>query len=322
MATKLQRIGSSRHARKKTSSPTAGVAVSLILLLFILIEALGAFGAGIRLELVSKILLLIALLHFFCHIKLRRNLEVTVVLLAVVLVFATTGFDIESKGFSRIAISIFALSSVLLPMRTSRIVIVALVSLAVLQPFLNSRTLLVVIALTTLQYFFVFFDKKLLLTKSSPIALSVMLIYIGYAFISHVNLVHASVSNLARSTMLAAALDGVLKRPFGFSSLESYQAHLRSAALQISDSDYNDPHNVFFTALAWGGFPLLILLYYSFVKFISNALRHSPRASLVQCFWFAVFAIYMSISTLSLSNFVFLILVAFMASKSVRTASC
>lgn len=278
----------------------------LSVFLLLIVQTTSEWILNFRLEMIGKCLIIALVLSWVPYIRFGNVNKIVVVILAGIVILQS-GLNIEAKGFSRVAIAIVILASLLQVKIRYLSPLLALCFLLFLQFELNSRTLLLVLLLTAFQYALLSVDRRLLIIKMTPVLLIAGFFYIGYSFAGGSDLIHASRSNVGRSTMLFAVLSGLNTYPFGFPTLELYDAQIETLAAHLFEADYRDPHNIYLSAAAWGGFPLLVYFYICFWRFVSWVSSRSPRR-IMDCFLISALAVYLSTSTLSLNNFIFLIL--------------
>ena len=231
--------------------------------LFLMLLVIYGFNLSFRLEIVVK-LLIISTIFMTCPKMDFGIARVPIILVIGLFIVSLSGVVPDSKSFSRTAM-IIALLLLLFPTRQKWIVVlIVIIPLWFLHDTTGSRTLLATLGLFTAQLIFLrYFDRPFLILIF-VLAYPIGMYAIGYSFIFADGLLHASASNLARSTLVYALLDNIWSFPTGYPDASTYTNHLRISAQNLYSDEYNDPHNMLLSAIVWGGLPLLLIVVFSF----------------------------------------------------------
>lgn len=274
------------------------------------------FDVSYRFEMVIKILIISMALLLIPKIKFGI-LRVPILLMLSLAVVLTSSIFPAGKSFSRTAVVCALL--ILLFAKRYRYLSVAIVvaPLWIVQDAIRSRALEFSILILFLQIIMLrFYKVPFLILTFIFVYLSGMMI-VGHAFYLGDYPIHPSASNVARSTMVYSILVHVPEFPFGYKDLASYNTQLSLYMPQMFSHVYNDPHNLFLSALVWGGLPLFLIVtstfYFGVYKKIQQKV-HLPEV----LFAGAALVVFCSTSTLSMANVLFFLFLIYFIAHGAR----
>lgn len=288
-----------------------------LLLSLVALSAGTIFGAEMRTIMWTKVAIISSAFIVIPRLNLGPWRQ-TVILIISIIVIARFGAMADEKGLAVISIVIALL---LVPSQRGRygllIASVLMMPLLLVQDEVGSRALLVTVAVFFAQTVALRFFRRPFLIWASPLAYPVIMAILGYSFIFGFGLVSPSVSNLARTTMIYTIASNIVDFPFGYADPATYYYILGTFAEKLYSATYNDPHNLFMTAIVWGGIPLLLAsaLAFYFGPYRAAAANTNSFSAVLAASAICVFS---STSTLSFSNVLFLFLLLLHLSPNAR----
>ena len=274
---------------------------------------------GFKWELVLKILIINFIFLSVPKIELNLLYLPVIFIVSAISVFMS-GILLDSKAFAR---TILIVALMMLSFRLKQnyiIVIIVLLLLWYVQGEIRSRTLQVICVVFVAQLCTLKYIKNPHFVWLFPLIYPLLLALVALLFLNGQGIIHDSASNLARSTILYSILINLYYHPFGFEDLSNCRSVIGNVVEKLYSDGYIDPHNLFASAAAWGGWPLLIFTMYSFYKGIYKTVQNRNKPDSI--FAAVVLSVLCSTQTLSLVNVLMFVLVLLYLKHSCAKQKC
>lgn len=271
------------------------------------------FPISFRVEMIVKVLLVTFASAAIPHMKFDA-LKVPIALALALITVLIFGVDIENKALSRSIIIIILIPAIFRLNFGLWYFVISGVAIWFIQDATNSRGLQLTAYLFFAQIAVFRFWKFPILIWMTPIIYIAGMALLGLFYLSDVEYLRPTASNLARSSIIYSVLHYAPSFPFGYADEAEFFQYVSIYSINLYSDVYNDPHNYFLSALVWGGGALLVISLWGLYSLLRATLQtQAPTFS--NFFASSSLVVTLSTSTLSFANAMFIVFVIFFVAQ-------
>jgi hypothetical protein len=267
------------------------------------------FPISFRLEMIVKVLLVTFASAAIPYMKFDA-LKTPIVFALALITVLLFGVDIENKALSRTIIIIILIPAIFRLNFGLWYFVISGVAILFIQDATNSRGLQLTAYLFFAQIAVFRFWKFPILIWMTPLIYIAGMALLGLFYLSDVEYLRPTASNLARSSIIYSVLHYAPSFPFGYADEAHFFQYVSTYSINLYSDVYNDPHNYFLSALVWGGVPLLVISLWGLYSLLRATLQtQAPTYS--NFFANSSLVVTLSTSTLSFANAMFIVFMIF-----------